>query len=318
MKRAIRDPVQLCRLLELPPEWVDSAVDTQSSFPLFAPLEFVSRMKTADRRDPLLLQVLPQVIENQQVPGFNIDPVGDHQATLAPGLLQKYRGRALLVTTGSCAIHCRYCFRRDFPYQESPPQWSTWETALDQLSRTPDVEELILSGGDPLTLGDDTLSDLVSRLAEIPHLKRLRLHTRLPIVIPQRVTEQMLDWLTGTRLTPIVVIHANHANEIDEFVASTITRLRQAGITLLNQSVLLKGINDKVESLAALSESLINIGVIPYYLHLLDRALGTHAFEVDAATGVRLLAELRNRLPGYAVPRLARETKGGASKEILF
>ncbi|MFP6677240.1 MAG: EF-P beta-lysylation protein EpmB [Pirellulaceae bacterium] len=318
MSRAIRNPAQLCQRLELPPEWVDSSVDTSPSFSLFAPLEFVSRMKKGDCHDPLLLQVLPKLEENQLVPGFTADPVGDQQATLAPGLIQKYRGRALLVTSGACAVHCRYCFRREFPYQQSPPQWSTWETALEQLWAAPDVEELILSGGDPLTLSDDTLSELVLRLAEIPHLKRLRLHTRLPIVIPQRVTDDMLTWLTRTRLTPIVVIHANHGNELDEFVAVAVTRLRRAGVTLLNQSVLMQGINDDVESLTALSESLINIGVIPYYLHLLDRATGTHAFEVGAATGIQLLGELRNRLPGYAVPRLAVETAGGASKEILF
>jgi EF-P beta-lysylation protein EpmB len=318
LKRAIRDPAELCQLLDLPLEWVVSAVDQGPEFPLFVPREFASRMRLGDPKDPLLLQVLPQLAENELVSGFTADPVGDQQAKLAPGLLQKYHGRALLVTTGACAIHCRYCFRRHFPYQESPPQWSVWEPALEQLAKRPDINEVILSGGDPLTLTDSTLSALVERIERIPHIERLRIHTRLPIVVPQRVSDELLGWIERTRLATIVVIHANHAQEFDPFVATAINRLRGAAQSLLNQAVLLRGINDSVESLVDLSNTLVNLGVMPYYLHLLDRAAGTHQFEVDETIGRELITAMRDQLPGYAVPRLARETAGKASKQVVL
>jgi EF-P beta-lysylation protein EpmB len=305
-------------LLDLPLEWVETQLDDRPDFPLFATREYLSRAERGNPDDPLLRQVLPQRSELHSPPDYAMDPVGDGQSALTPGLLQKYRGRALLVATGGCAIHCRYCFRREYPYQESPPQWSTWNTAIAELTRRESIEEIILSGGDPLTLSDEILSSLVDRLAAIPHLKRLRIHTRLPIVLPQRVNEPMLEWLTGSRLKPIVVIHANHAREFDGFVVGAIDRLREAGIPLLNQSVLLRGINDSVEALEDLSKTLIDTGVIPYYLHLLDRTIGTHEFEVQQNEGKSLVSKLRTRLPGYAVPRLVREVFGGESKEVVL
>ena len=198
------------------------------------------------------------------------------------------------------------------------PNWSTWDAAIAELTERDSIEEIILSGGDPLTLSDDTLSSLAGRLAAIPHLKRLRVHTRLPIVLPQRVNAELLNWLTENRLSPIMVIHANHAREFDPFVCQAIARIRDAGIPLLNQSVLLRGVNDSVDVLENLSKTLVDLGVMPYYLHLLDRTRGTHAFDVQEAEGKRLIGELRARLPGYAVPRLAREIAGATSKQVVL
>src|SRR4051812_14449172 len=252
MKVAVRDPDELCRLLDLPPEFAAAAKEASRQFRLFAPRGFVARMRPGDPADPLLRQVLPLADEMTEVPGFTIDPVRDDLAERQPGLLHKYQGRVLLITTGTCAIHCRYCFRRHFPYDETPHSIADWQPALDEIAADESLHEVILSGGDPLTIVDGTLSELVDSLARIPRLRRLRIHTRLPIVIPERVTDQLIDLLRGCRLTPIVVLHANHANELDAHVASAIGRFSDAGIMLLNQSVLLAGVNDSVDAKAAL------------------------------------------------------------------
>ena len=240
VREAVRDADELCRLLELPPEYAAAAQPGAASFPLFVPRGFLARMRKGDPADPLLLQVLPLAKESAVVPGFSLDPVGEDAAELLPGLLQKYAGRALLVTTGACAVHCRYCFRRHFPYGEAPHSLADWAPALSLLAADASIHEVLLSGGDPLMLVDETLAALAHRLAEIPHLRRLRIHTRLPIVIPERVCPQLLDWLLGTRLTPLVVVHANHPAEIDAEVAAALTRLVEAGIPVLNQAVLLR------------------------------------------------------------------------------
>lgn len=317
LKRAVRSVDELAKLLDLPPDWAGSQLDDSSDFPLLVTREYASRIRRGDPSDPLLLQVAPQRAERASVAGFTMDAVGDAAASLIPGLLQKYSRRALLVVTGACAIHCRYCFRRHFPYQESPPQWSTWNAALAEVQSRPSIDELILSGGDPLMLSDEVLGRLVERIESIPQLRRLRIHTRLPIVLPQRVTERLLDVLGRTRLTSVVVIHTNHAQEIDDLTAAAIDRLRDARVTLLNQSVLLRGVNDSVDALEQLSRRLVDLGVLPYYLHLLDRTQGTHAFEVTADEGRAWMEQLRDRLPGYAVPRLAREIVGHRSKDVL-
>jgi len=317
MKSAIRDGAELCRVLELPPEYERAARSAAEQFALFAPRPFVARMKVGEPHDPLLRQVLPLDDELREVPGFSRDPVGDLAATTAPGLLQKYRGRALLVTTGACAIHCRYCFRRLYPYgatQRSPAQW---QAAVDQIAADPTVEEVLLSGGDPLTIDDEALAELAAALAEIPHVRRLRVHTRVPIVIPQRVTESLLLWLRGTRLVPIVVVHVNHPAEIDDAVAGALGRLMDAGILVLNQSVLLRGVNDDADVLAQLSLRLVELRVMPYYLHQLDRVSGSAHFEVPIDRGRAIVLELRSRLPGYAVPRYVREVAGEAYKVPL-
>lgn len=316
LKDAVREPAELCRLLGLS-GYEAAAERAAASFPLFVPRGFIARMRPGDPRDPLLRQVLPVEQELDAPPGFSHDAVADGPATLVPGLLQKYATRALIVATGACAVHCRYCFRRAFPYAQSPRSPAAWQPALDRLADDDSLREVILSGGDPLTLVDAHLAELAERLAAIGHLSRLRVHTRLPIMIPERVTDELLAWLTGTRLTPILVVHANHPAEIDDHVAVALSRLADAGIPLLNQAVLLRGVNDDVETLASLSERLVDLRVMPYYLHQLDRVLGAAHFEVREAVGQQLIDQLRCRLPGYAVPRYVREVAGAASKVPL-
>lgn len=314
MKDAVRDPAELCRLLDLPENAIKNASEAASSFPLFVPRGFIGRMKPGDPADPLLRQVLPLVDEMQEAPGFGADPVGDCSATMQAGLLQKYNGRVLLITTGKCAIHCRYCFRRHFPYEEAPRLIARWQPALEAIAADASIHEVILSGGDPLTLVDATLAALVERLESIPHVRRLRIHTRLPIVIPERVTDELVAMLAASRLTPVVVVHANHANELDAQVARSIAKLAEARVVLLNQAVLLAGVNDSVEAQVALCERLIDLRVVPYYLHQLDRVAGAAHFEVPIAVGRQIIEKLRSRLPGYAVPRYVQEVAGAAHK----
>jgi EF-P beta-lysylation protein EpmB len=317
MADAIRDPAELCRLLGLDGSLGTAAESVGGSFPLLVPRTLLSRICPGNPQDPLLVQVLPRPAERAEVPGYRTDPLDEAGATCRPGLLRKYRDRCLMVTTPRCAVHCRFCFRRHYPYQASPKVPADWEPAFEQVAADGSIHEVILSGGDPLALPDEQLAQFAGRLAEIPHLRRLRLHTRLPVMIPQRVTGRLLGWLRGTRLTPIVVIHVNHPAEIDQPVAAALGRLIDAGIPLLNQAVLLRGVNDRVEVLVKLCQRLVDLRVMPYYLHQLDRVAGTAHFEVPEATGVRLIQELRARLPGYAVPRYVRETPGRASKEVL-
>jgi EF-P beta-lysylation protein EpmB len=274
-------------------------------------------MRKGDLHDPLLRQVLPLPEELEMAPGFTADPVGDEAAGAAPGLLHKYEGRVLLVLTGACAVHCRYCFRRHFPYSDAPHSLADWEPALEYLAGEPSVHEVILSGGDPLSLVDSQLVRLVERLAEIPHVARLRIHSRWPIVIPERVDDAMLAWLTGTRLAPWMVVHANHPQELDAATAAALGRLVSAGVPVLNQAVLLRGVNDSVEVLAELCERLVNLRVMPYYLHQLDRVAGAAHFEVPESVGLALVEQLRERLPGYAVPQYVREVAGREFKVPL-
>lgn len=317
LRHAVRDPHELCRLLKLPKACAEQASEAAQAFGLLAPRSYVARMRPGDPGDPLLRQVLPLEAETATTPGFSADPVGDDAASLSPGLLQKYHGRALLVTTGACAVHCRYCFRRHYPYSAAPTGLAAWEEPLAAIAADPTIHEVILSGGDPLTLVDATLAQLAARIAEIPHVARLRIHTRLPIMIPSRVTDELLDWLTGTRLTPVVVVHANHANELDAAVAAALRKLSEAGVPLLNQAVLLRGVNDSVEAQAELCERLVNLRVIPYYLHQLDRVAGAAHFETPVELGREIAEQLRARLPGYAAPSFVRETAGEHSKTLL-
>ncbi len=316
--QAITDPAELLEVLGLGPEWLPAARDAARAFPLRVPRGFVARMRRGDPADPLLRQVLPLAEERQAVEGFGADPVGDLAAHKAPGVLHKYQGRVLLTATGACAIHCRYCFRRHFPYAEANASAEHWRAALDYVTAHPDVREVILSGGDPLTLSDRRLAEFVRTIEDIPQVERLRLHTRLPVVLPERVTPELCAWLSGTRLKTVVVIHANHAQELDATARAACKRLADSGVTLLNQSVLLRGVNDSVTSLARLSETLFAAGVLPYYLHQLDRVQGAAHFEVSDATARMLLAGLNACLPGYLVPRLVREVAGAAGKTLLL
>lgn len=315
MRWAIRDVDSLRERLDLPQ---DSSLGAESAaqFPVFVPLPLLTRMTPGDWNDPLLKQVLPVRSEDHSPPGFSLDPLGESAATLTPGLLQKYAGRVLLVTTGACAVHCRYCFRRHFPYTESPTSPTQWEPAIAQIAADDSIEEVILSGGDPLTIVDQQLEKLVDRLKQIRHLKRLRIHTRLPIMIPQRITERLVELLGNGPLKPIVVIHANHANELDDSVAAALKKLLKAQVMLLNQTVLLRGINDDAKTLTELSQRLLDCHVLPYYLHQLDPVIGTSHFEVKAERGVELIEQMRAALPGYAVPRYVKELDGEPSKTV--
>jgi EF-P beta-lysylation protein EpmB len=314
---AIRDPDELCDLLGLDGAWRAGARASARLFPLLVPRGFAALMRRGDPADPLLRQVLPLAAEGEPAAGFSADPLAESGCAPVPGLLHKYHGRALLITTGACAVHCRYCFRRHFPYGERPrgPAW--WAAACAHLAGDPAIAEVLLSGGDPLTLPDAQLSALAADLAAIPHLRRLRVHSRLPVVLPERVDDGLLAWLAGGRLTPVLVIHANHARELSPAVAAACARLADAGVTLLNQSVLLSGVNDDVDALAALSERLIACRVLPYYLHALDRVQGAAHFAVPDATAIALVDALRARLPGYLVPRLVREEPGRPGKTPL-
>ncbi len=288
------------------------------AFGLRVPRAFVARMRRGDPHDPLLRQVLPLDAEDVEVAGFVRDPVGDLHARGGQGVLHKYEGRALLVATGSCAVHCRYCFRRHFPYAQENAARDGWADSLEWLRANPSVDEVILSGGDPLSLATHKLAELTDALRTLPQVATLRIHTRLPVVLPARVDAELVAWLEGLQVSKVMVIHANHAQEFDADVDDALRRLRDAGCVLLNQSVLLRGVNDSVATLAALSRRLLRGGVTPYYLHALDPVAGAAHFAVDDADAVRLMQELRRQLPGYLVPRLVREVAGASSKTPLL
>jgi EF-P beta-lysylation protein EpmB len=315
LREAFRDVDALLAYLGLSRSDVALAVDTP--FPFLVPREFAARMRRGDAADPLLLQVLPVAAESELAPGWLLDPVGDLKRTRGPGLIHKYRGRVLLIATASCAVHCRYCFRRHFPYSEELAARDQWSAAVAEISADPAISEVILSGGDPLSLATPKLRELTDALAAIAHVKRLRIHTRWPIVLPQRVDGELLDWLRQLPWPVVVVVHANHAREFDADVGDALRALRAAGATLLNQSVLLRGVNDSAAALHELSMMLGDHGVLPYYLHLLDRVIGSAHFEVEPARARRMIRQLRAELPGYLVPRLVREDAGAASKTVL-
>jgi L-lysine 2,3-aminomutase len=313
---AITDPATLARALGLDPGLFPCSGAASELFRLRVPLSFVKRMRPGDPTDPLLRQVMPVAVELAERPGFGPDPLGEASAFKAPGLLQKYQGRALLIATGACAIHCRYCFRREFPYAEQLGN-EALSQALAAIAADPGIEEVILSGGDPLSLSDARLRALTEALAQIPHLRRLRLHTRLPVVLPSRVDEGLLQWLRDLPWPVAIVLHVNHGNEIDADVRAACASLRASGATLLNQAVLLRGVNDSVAALSELSRRLFEAGVVPYYLHLLDRVRGAAHFDVPEATAQQLVGTLAATLSGYLVPRLVREVPGAAAKTAV-
>ncbi len=317
MRLAIRSVDELLAVVGVDPGQFPEGLIARSPFPLLVPHSFVYRMRRGDPTDPLLLQVLPLAAERLQQAGFGSDPVGDAAAERAPGLLHKYAGRALLISTGACAIHCRYCFRRHYPYAESLAAKQDWAAVVDAISADSSIVEVLLSGGDPLSLSTAKLRRLTDQLAAIPHLRRLRLHTRWPVVLPARVDSELLDWIADLPWPVSIVLHANHAQEFDTRVDQACTALRSAGALLLNQAVLLAGVNDCTDRQQQLSERLFAAGVLPYYLHLLDRVSGAGHFEVSATRGEAIIDQLRQRLPGYLVPRLAKEVAGEGSKRIV-
>jgi EF-P beta-lysylation protein EpmB len=307
---AIREPAELIDALDLDPAWLEPARRAAAHFELRVPRAFLERIEPGNPRDPLLQQVLPVDMETEATPDFVNDPVGDGASLQSGGVIHKYDGRVLLIATGACAINCRYCFRRHFPYAEANASTGQWRNALAYLQGDASVHEVILSGGDPLSLGDRRLAALAEALQAIPHLRRLRIHSRLPVVLPSRVDDDLLAWLTDGRLTPVMVIHANHPNELDGAVGAAMARLQDAGVRLFNQTVLLRGINDDAGVLAELSERLFTMGVQPYYLHLLDRVAGAAHFEVDEPRACWVMRALASQLPGYLLPRLVREVAG--------
>ena len=314
---AVTDPAELASLLGLPESWVAPAREAARTFPMRVPRSFVARMRRGDPTDPLLRQVLPVAEELEHTAGRSSDPLQEADARRAPGLLHKYCGRALLIATGACAMHCRYCFRREFPYEDQQSDTGRWHDALAALAADPSIEELILSGGDPLSLGDARLQSLRRALADIPQLRSLRLHTRNAIVLPSRVDDGLVEWIKGLPWRVTVVLHVNHAQELEGDAVEAIARLRSTGALLLNQSVLLRGVNDDAATLVALSKRLHELGVLPYYLHLTDAVNGTAHFDVDELRGRAIVDALARALPGYLVPRLVREVPGEEAKVVL-
>ncbi len=314
LSTAITDPKELLELLHLDLALLPAAQQAAKLFPLRVPRGFVARMQKRDVSDPLLRQVLPLHLEFDEIEGYEKDPLQENKVNPLPGLLHKFQGRVLLTVTGACAINCRYCFRREFPYQQNNPGTAGWEKVLAYIAADSAISEVILSGGDPLVAGDTFLAKLVEKLAAIAHVKILRIHSRLPIVLPERMTVEFLEWFTATRLQPVLVVHCNHPNEVDDNVLAALQKMRQQGVTLLNQAVLLKGVNDSVAILTQLSQKLFSAGVLPYYLHLLDKTRGTAHFDIDEASAGKLLAGMMAQLPGYLVPKLVREVPGAASK----
>lgn len=294
-------------------EWQYSET-AENLFPYRAPAAYINKIDPHDPADPLLRQILPVAAEHENRPGYSPDPLREQSQQPEPGVLHKYHGRALLVVTGACAIHCRYCFRRHFPYKDSNPSPKKWQRAINYLKNDASITEVILSGGDPLTLSDQRLSGLLQLLAEIPHLQRVRIHSRIPVVMPERISNNFIELLAQYPLPIIMVVHANHARELDDTVADVARKIRSTGTLLLNQSVLLRDINANVTALYSLSVRLFELGILPYYLHMLDPVTGTGHFAVPEEEAREIMQNLSSILPGYLVPKLVREIAGASSK----
>ncbi|WP_343224020.1 EF-P beta-lysylation protein EpmB [Oceanobacter mangrovi] len=317
LANSIRSGQQLLQQLQLSnhPELASQAAE--NDFPVLVPRPWLELMKPADPLDPLLLQVLPQAAETLSQPGYVSDPLGEIATNVQPGIIHKYQGRLLLIAATGCAVNCRYCFRRHFDYADNRLSRQQWQQSLDYVRNNPEISEVILSGGDPLMLKDVHLAELVSAIEAIPHVKRLRIHSRLPVVIPARITESLTAMLASSRLDCVLVLHINHPQEISAELQGGVTLLKQHGITLLNQSVLLKGINDQADILVGLSEKLFQIGILPYYLHLLDKVAGAQHFDMPLQQAQALYQQLHARLPGYLLPRLAQEESGMTGKTLI-
>jgi EF-P beta-lysylation protein EpmB len=317
LAQAIRDPEALIDYLELPKKKFYNSLQAHKNHQLLVPLGYLNKIKKGDWNDPLLKQILPIEDEMLEVKGYVSDPVGDLDASLASGVLKKYHGRALIITTGTCAVHCRYCFRKEYPYADAKPAINNWQQVIATINNDTSLHEVILSGGDPLILSDQRLNSLCQQLAAIPHITTLRFHSRIPVVLPQRIDNKFLQWFSALPGKKVMVIHANHANEIDALVGDKLRALANTGVTMLNQSVLLKGVNDSIEALENLSHQLFHYQTLPYYLHLLDKVKGTAHFATEQQQALILMKNLRNRLPGYLVPKLVQEISGKRSKSPI-
>jgi len=313
LTNAISDPQTLLDHLNIDASMWQKGFEAKKIFPLRVPLSFINRMEKGNPNDPLLRQVLPLEEEFDVHPGYSIDPLKEHETEL-PGLLHKYNNRVLLILKGGCAVNCRYCFRRHFPYQENKGGKSVWSKNIDYIRQHQEIDEVILSGGDPLMAKDHELSWIEHQIASIEHVKTLRIHTRLPVVIPCRITHTLIDILSHSRLNIVLVSHINHANEINEELRGEFHRLRDANVTLLNQSVLLKGVNDSIETQVSLSQALFSCGIIPYYLNVLDKVQGATHYYVSDNKAKEIMAGLIEQVSGYLVPQLTREVGGRLSK----
>lgn len=316
LTNAISNPAELLQQLEIDPALWQNGFAARKLFALRVPQSFVDRMEKGNPYDPLLRQVLPLNEEFEWHDGYSNDPL-DEQNNAIPGLLHKYRNRVLMIVKGGCAINCRYCFRRHFPYQENKGSKQVWQQSVDYIAAHPELNEVILSGGDPLMAKDEELRWLIDAISSVPHIKRLRIHSRLPVVIPARITDALCDLLHETRLQVILVTHINHANEINLEFKQQMSRLRAINVTLLNQGVLLKGVNDSVDAQVALSETLFDAGILPYYLHVLDKVQGAAHFFVSDQKAKEIIAGVIERVSGYLVAKLTREIGGRASKTPL-
>jgi EF-P beta-lysylation protein EpmB len=314
LQNVISDPIELLNLLELDPQLLSGALAALKQFPLRVPRSWVKRISKGNPLDPLLAQILPRAEELTPHPDFSTDPLNEQDNNPIPGLLHKYHGRLLLTVTSACAIHCRYCFRRHFPYSENNPGKHGWEKALDYIAQQDNIEEVILSGGDPLVANDSQLAWFSQQIAAIPHVQILRIHTRLPVTIPERITDELLAWFCTSRLKPVLVLHCNHPQELDDTVSEALAKLKRHNTTLLNQTVLLKGVNNQSATLVELSKRLFHFGVMPYYLHLLDKVQGAAHFDITEEHAQQLVWEMMSELPGYLVPKLVREVPGAPCK----
>ncbi|AYX88125.1 EF-P beta-lysylation protein EpmB [Acinetobacter baumannii] len=315
----ITDPLELLNLLELSTnQLLSGAILASEKFKLRVPRAFVGKMNAKDPLDPLLLQVLPHHLELEEHPEFVTDPLGEEAANQLPGVLHKYKSRFLLTLTGACAVHCRYCFRRHFPYQENLPKNEDWLNIKNYIESNPDINEVILSGGDPLTLSNRKLALWLERLSSLKQVKILRIHSRVPIVIPNRIDEELISLLKNSRLRIILVVHSNHASELDDFTCSKLLQLSEHHITVLNQAVLLKGVNDSAQTLTDLSYRLFEARVMPYYLHVLDKVKGAQHFDLIPSEIDAIYQDVLASLPGYLVPKLVREIAGEKNKTPLF
>ncbi len=314
---SVLDPDTLCELAGLDEAARAAARSAAAGYPVRVPPQFFQQIEPGRSDDPLLLQVLPTAAELRAQSGFSTDPLAELAQCGASGLVRKYAGRMLMMVTDACAINCRYCFRRHYRAKGHLPSWPRRLAELCRALLDRSVTEVILSGGDPLMLPDRTLGRLVHLIAAACHVRRIRIHTRMPTVVPERVGPELLRWLTGTRLRPVVVVHCNHSSELSAASVDALGQLVQIGVTVLNQSVLLRGINDEPAALAELCQSLVDCGVLPYYLHQLDRVAGAAHFEVPVEWGIELMVRLRAMLPGYAVPRYVRQEPGRPSKTVI-
>ena len=317
LKAVITDPAELLTLLQLDQALLPAAHAAAKQFPLRVPRAFVALMEKNNINDPLLQQILPIGAENKITPNFSTDPLQEADANPIPGLLHKYQSRVLLTVTGSCPVNCRYCFRRHFPYTDNNPSMRDWQQAIDYIQADTRINEVIFSGGEPLLAPDKTLAFLHEAIADIPHVTRLRIHTRMPVMIPQRLDQNFQQWFFTSRLKKIMILHCNHPREITKNLAEALRPLQQHGVTLLNQSVLLKGVNDYADTLAALSEQLFSVGVMPYYLHVLDKVQGTAHFDLSSENIKKIYHQLQVKLPGFLLPKLVREEPGKHYKSLF-